>query len=261
MMTMIEHGLLNNFRSVSLSEIENVKFMERTDTKYVFHINSLPSVLEELNSTYQCLVTASQKVAAYSTLYYDSPDFHFYNQHHNGCLNRYKVRHRTYLNSGLGFLEVKQHRNTGITNKKRIEIEKAPMKFDEISSGFLSQHLKCNTQLLSPTIKINYNRITLVNSTGTERLTIDTNLEFEHGQQVIKPSTLVVAEIKRQRHSASMFSDIMKRKRIRESSFSKYCVGLVLTESRIKKNNFKEKIISLKNIISYDVIANCYRNF
>ena len=41
----------------------------------------------------------------------------------------------------------------------------------------------------------------------------------------------------------------MKKFHIREGSISKYCLGIALTCSGVKKNNFKEKLHTIKHLI------------
>ena len=56
----------------------------------------------------------------YKSLYFDTEDRKFYNDHHNQRVNRYKVRYREYVDSGLVFLEIKCKNNKGKTIKKRL---------------------------------------------------------------------------------------------------------------------------------------------
>ena len=101
--------------------MDSVKLMDRTDTKFVFNIDILPAVLNEAKVFYKILDVEGNRISRYKTLYFDTQDFDLYNKHHSGKLNRYKVRHRTYVESSLGFLEVKFKNNKGRTLKTRIK--------------------------------------------------------------------------------------------------------------------------------------------
>ena len=103
--------------------------MNRIDTKFAFNENFLPELLDLLKPYYNCLQIENKQIANYQTLYYDTSDLMLYYKHHNGSLNRYKVRQRTYLDSNLCFLEVKFKNNKGRTIKERI-------KQNEISTSF-----------------------------------------------------------------------------------------------------------------------------
>ena len=41
----------------------------------------------------------------------------------------------------------------------------------------------------------------------------------------------------------------MKEMRIKESSISKYCLGIAMVKPGVKINNFKEKLRAIKNLL------------
>lgn len=241
---------LNQFNPITLEEMEGVKLMDRTDTKFTFNINELPSILEEAKNYYRILSVEGNRISRYKTLYFDTQDFDLYNEHHSGKLNRYKIRHRTYVESNLGFLEVKFKNNKGRTLKTRIKEVEVP----ELNTGkafeFLKKMLPFDPLILLPKIWINYSRITLVNKTSAERLTLDLNLEFEKNGKKQILDQLVIAEVKQDSKVASPFISIMRNKRIRQGSISKYCFGIASSYSEVKKNNFKQKLSNVKKIIN-----------
>ncbi|MGZ4036671.1 MAG: polyphosphate polymerase domain-containing protein, partial [Bacteroidia bacterium] len=181
--------------------------------------------------------------------YYDTPAFDLYTEHHNGKLNRYKIRHRTYVESDLGFLEVKFKNNKGRTIKERIRKIDVPYIWEGESEFFLHKQLPFEPQTLLPVIWVNYGRHTLVNKNGGERLTIDVDLEFVRGGISKNLNAIVIAEVKQEKRKASPFIDVMKKYHIREGSISKYCMGIALTCDTVKKNNFKSKLLTLKHKI------------
>ena len=104
--------------------------------------------------------------------------------------------------------------------------------------------------ILMPKIWINYSRITLVNKTSAERLTLDLNLEFESDGKTEVLNQLVIAEVKQDSKIASPFITIMRNKHIQEGSISKYCFGVASSFTEVKKNNFKRKLSNVKKIIN-----------
>ncbi len=241
--------ILNSFESITLAEMDKAKLMDRTDTKFTFSEENLKKVLSEVKSDYKILEIENCRMSTYQTLYYDTSDLSLYLKHHNGKLNRYKIRHRTYVESKLGFLEVKFKNNKGRTIKVRIKKQEVPKAWAEDTSEFLSAKTPFNPEALVPNIWINYKRITLVNNANAERVTIDTELEFINKDFKKKMDNLVIAEVKQEKRAGSAFLAAMKKFRIREGSISKYCLGVALTNKEVKKNNFKEKISSLNHII------------
>jgi hypothetical protein len=59
---------------------------------------------------------------------------------------------------------------------------------------------------------------------------------------------LVIIELKRDGNVYSPVLDILRILRIKPSGFSKYCIGSVMTNKKLKKNIFKEKMIVLSKL-------------
>lgn len=240
--------------------MDGVKLMNRTDTKYIFKADLLPDILKEIEPFYYCLEINSTTISKYQTLYYDTKKLSLYSKHHNGELNRYKIRHRTYVDSGLGYLEVKFKNNKGRTIKERIKELKPQLTFKDNAFQFLSNELPFDPNQLIPIVNVNYSRITLVNKQSAERLTIDIDLEFKNEKKTTKLNNLAIAEVKQEKRKSSEFTNVMKKLHIREGSISKYCFAIAFTFDDVKKNNFKEKILSLKHIINHDTTTNFFRS-
>jgi hypothetical protein len=241
--------ILEKFQPITLKEMDKAKLMDRTDTKFTFTQGELAAILEEVKDKYKVLEIEKHRMSTYQTLYYDTADLSLYTHHHNGKLNRYKVRHRSYVESNIGFLEVKFKNNKGRTIKDRIKKAEVSSKWCEESSGFLTKKTPFDPKGLVPVVWVNYKRITLVNNANAERVTIDTDLEFVNNGITKKMHNLVIAEVKQDKKSKSDFLGLMKKYHIRVGSISKYCMAIVMTRPSVKKNNFKEKLGSLKHIL------------
>jgi hypothetical protein len=252
----ISLDILHDFAPISLKEMDSVKLMNRTDTKFTFNRMQFNEVLKEILNDYSVLEIDGKRISRYKTLYYDTLSYDLYTRHHNGELNRYKIRHRSYLESNIGFLEVKFKSNKGRTVKDRIKKKEVPFSWENDTETFLKEMLPFDPNTLKPVIWVNYSRLTLVNKNSPERLTIDLDLEFIQGDVQKSLSNLIIAEVKQENRKSSPFLKVMKKFHIREGSISKYCMGIALTtDNRIKKNNFKEKLLNLKHIIYDDIIA------
>ena len=99
--------LANKFEPISLNEMEHVSLLKRVDTKYLLSTMHLSGILAYLTESYRILSVNHVRVNRYETLYFDTPNFMFYFKHHNGQLNRHKIRCRRYVSSDLSFLEIK----------------------------------------------------------------------------------------------------------------------------------------------------------
>lgn len=247
--------ILQEFEPVSLKEMDGVKLMNRTDTKFTFNRAQFTEIMRCILQHYRILEVEGKRVSRYKTLYYDTDDFKLYARHHNGGLNRYKVRHRTYLESALGFLEVKFRSNRGRTVKDRIIRKDAPVSWEAEAEAFLKRMLPFDPHALKPVIWVNYSRITLVGRNSPERVTIDIDLSFEQTDGTKYLPSLVIAEVKQEKRASSPFIRAMKQFHVREGAISKYCMAIALTKRAVKRNNFKEKLLNLKHIIHDDIVA------
>jgi hypothetical protein len=249
--------ILEAFEPISLKEMDNVKLMNRTDTKFIFSSLLLDDVMAEAHVHYRLLEIEGKRLCRYETLYYDTLSYNLYNRHHQGKLNRYKIRHRTYVDSHSGFLEVKFKNNKGRTIKTRISKQDVPLAWENESESFLLKTLPFEPKILTPVIWVNYQRCTLVNRKTAERVTLDLELEFVKNGLTEKLDHIVIAEVKQDKRKASPFMDIMKKHHIREGGMSKYCMGIALTTSEVKINNFKSRLKQIKNKNYAEHLTDC----
>lgn len=246
----------NGFDSISLTEMDGVKLMNRVDVKYYLPLNQLPGVLAELKSHYRLLEIAQQRLCPYETLYFDTPDLSLYHQHQAGRLNRYKVRLRNYVNSNLAFFEVKFKNNKGRTIKTRIRRkDELTEPIDQKSADFLTNTTPLMPTSLQPVMWVDYQRLTLVGKNQPERLTIDVNLVFRdsHGVGVSAQACshmmqLVIIEVKQEKLGASAFHQIARKHQLHQGGMSKYCLGMIKLHNQLKHNRFKSKLHKLMEI-------------
>ena len=113
---------LKEYIPISLEEMSGIKLMNRTETKYVTSYQMLKEILLVARHDYRIQEVNGECNIAYHTIYLDTPDRDMYVTHQNGRIVREKIRIRTYINSDLTFLEVKNRNNKGRTDKRRIRI-------------------------------------------------------------------------------------------------------------------------------------------
>lgn len=232
---------------IDLSEMKGVKLMNRVDTKYLAMEADLVRILEMAAADYRVQKIGDRKFGAYDTIYYDTGGLDMYVMHHNKKLRRQKIRTRTYVDSGIAFLEIKNKNNRGRTKKVRTPIGLDYFRcFTGSPSAVDFIYHESNYPLtnLSPHVRTRFNRITLVNERKTERLTIDMDLQFENlrtGETAGLPGTVII-ELKQDGMCYSEMKKILMHLRIHPQKVSKYCVGTVMTNPGAKNNRFKEKI-------------------
>ncbi|TRX71100.1 polyphosphate polymerase domain-containing protein [Carboxylicivirga sp. M1479] len=238
-------------QSIQLKDIEGVKLMNRVDTKYWFHNSKLHEILEDASQYYYILEIENKQVLSYSTTYFDTNEDSMYRAHHNGHLNRYKIRQRTYIDSDISFIEIKHKTNKGRTIKNRISTTGKQLTFNEKEQHFLNDNCPFVIQDLQPAIRNSFQRITLVGKNFDERCTIDINLEFEWECSNTALADLAIVEIKTDGPPVnSKLSQILKNRNIKKSGFSKYCIGRTLSDKHLKHNAFKPNIRRLRKALN-----------
>ena len=234
--------------TIDLDRIAAVRLMNRVDTKYLldeaccmrlFEMAAAECYVQEIDSCRAC---------RYETLYYDTPQWEMYRLHHNRRLTRRKVRTRTYVETGVSYLEVKHKSNKGRTHKHRIRIAGdifATAPHDAAAADFLRSETPYAPETLTPALTTRFVRVTLVNRAMTERLTLDFDLHFtnERGDgATASMQGLVIVELKQDALAPSPMKDILAQLRVKPFKVSKYCVGEAMTNPQVKHNRFKAKL-------------------
>jgi len=247
------HQILSGFIPISLDEIGTAKLMDRRDTKFVFPVSRLTEILGNLQSDYRVLEINQVRTPRYETVYYDTSDFFHFRQHHSKHLNRFKVRTRKYLETNCSFFEIKFKNNHGRTVKDRLEIDSPEDGLDERISAFIQHETNMDPGRLEQKLVVNYTRITLINKSQTERVTVDFGLHYSHDNKHHSYDPIVIAEVKRSSRSRSPFIRLMRDKKIREFSISKYCLGIMTLYDHVTHNRFKPKLRYLNKMIHASV--------
>lgn len=242
-------SILAKFEPITLMEMDGVLLMDRTDTKFIFLEQELPFILEQMKEDYRVLEVKNHRISRYESLYFDTPDFQLYHNHHRGKTNRFKIRFRKYVESDLHFFEVKLKNNKGRTIKDRVLQEGIESNLHSSAALLLAEKTALPPEGLEPKFWVNYSRMTFVNKRTTERVTIDINLTFKNEENNKTINNLVIAEVKQDRVAASAFLNVMKQLRIRNSSISKYCYGVIMLVKKIKYNNFKPNLIQINKLL------------
>lgn len=240
--------ITNRYSSFTLNE--DLFLFDRRDTKYLFLFEDLYKILGILKDHYYILTVNGKNFSHYRTTYFDTKDYDLYNAHHNGKLNRYKVRVRNYLDSLVIYLEVKFKSNKRRTIKKRVLTEDKAH-FSEEDWRFLNSAIPYDPHELSPSLMTKYVRLTLINFDYMEKVTIDFNLAFQHlknGKETKMPKIGII-EVKNERgRNHSLLSKTLNKDFIYYQRISKYCLGMSLLDPHIKKNLYKPKLLFIDHM-------------
>lgn len=239
--------LLEQLEPITLEQMSSIRLMNRTDTKFVTSKEKLVRLLEMVQGKYFAQSIEGNKTANYLTTYWDTDNHQYYMEHHNKRSPRQKVRVRTYLDSDITFFEVKTKNNHGRTKKKRIEVASQELDDNEENENFLQKLVHRRLDDLHPTVQNRFHRITLVNYGKTERLTIDFDVQFVNFEtgKTASVGPLVIIELKRDGNVFSPILPLLRELRIKPSGFSKYAIGSCITNTQLKRNLFKTRLVKL----------------
>jgi hypothetical protein len=239
--------LYTGFESISLNEMDGVKLMDRSDTKFLLSEEQLFGIFSDFKTDYRILEIEGQRISRYESLYFDTADLSLYHQHRRGRLPRCKVRIRHYAETGQRFLEVKVKSNKGRTIKDRVRQDEENL-ISEAGAVLIKKLSGLDAGELISCLRVDYSRITLVNRSMPERITLDLNLTFSDNDGRQEIPRLVIAEVKQERSRKSPFVQILHENQIREGTVSKYCWGLISLRSDLPHHHFKTKIRALHKI-------------
>jgi hypothetical protein len=246
--------LLTHFEPISLSDMKNVALLKRTDTKYVMGVSQLQDVLRQIGTEYRVLDIQGVRLHQYQTVYFDTDDLLMYRQHHNGLRNRYKVRLREYVDTEMAFWEVKRKNNRNSTIKSRMQTSEIVPDIEGAVDDFVHEYTPIEPQQLDLKLWNEFLRMTLVSKTRLERLTLDINVSFGHGDLQTAMPGIAIAEVKQEHFTQD--SDFIRQMRlhgIRPNRFSKYCAGIYSLYDDVKTNNFKTRIRLVNELMKEEV--------
>src|SRR5699024_5161677 len=153
----------------------------RTDRKYLVPAEDFRHLIGSLGRGLAVLEIDGGRTFGYESAYFDTPGLRAYHDHAHGRRRRFKVRTRSYLDSGLCALEVKTEGGRGETVKERTGYEfedryrLTPAARDLAAAQIGSVATAGALQLALVT---GYSRTTIVDLDGQSRMTCDVDLTF-----------------------------------------------------------------------------------
>lgn len=236
---------------ITLEEMAAIRLMKRTDQKYLTNMDTLLRLLKLTETCYFSQNVNGNRISSYATTYWDDKNAGMYRMHQTGRRPRQKVRVRTYMDSNLSFLEIKNKDNHDKTFKCRVPVPS----LDAVIKGgagqdFLTEKTGLTFKDIAPAVGNRFKRITLVNFGKTERLTIDFDIRFYNyvtGKEATM-GNIVVIELKRDGRVPSPILPLLRSLRIKPSGFSKYCMGATVTNPNLRINRFKKKLVKIRKV-------------
>lgn len=254
-------SLVKQRPSLSLEDLAPLALLDRIDSKFVLHQDQLLQLLANVLDEYLVLEIDGVRAGAYLTTYFDTVDFAMYSDHHNGKRSRYKVRCRTYVDSGLAFVEAKVKTNKERTVKYRLPVTAHVTNLSTLDRSWLPPAFPYRLEELHAVLWNRFARITLANFEHRERITIDTDVVFGSGEQSVSYDGLCIVEVKQPKFSLvrSPFARQLHGMHLHPQAISKFCVAATHFYAGCKTNHFKPLLLHLARTFplrdSYERIA------
>lgn len=231
---------LADLAPITLADLAaQAELLTRVDRKYVVPAAVIAGWLERIGAATRVLEIDGRRTFGYRSCYWDTAGLDSFRTSGQGRRRRFKVRSRTYLDTGATFLEVKTRGPRGTTVKERLP-HPAPTgsRLDTLGSAYVAQRLRAAaidriaSSELMPALVTSYRRATLVGpgGSGTVRATVDTDLQWHlpgPGFASARLAGLAVIETKGG-PAPSAFDRALWRLGHRPVRISKYGTGLAV---------------------------------
>lgn len=233
-------GLLATLPPVCLDDLEReAGLLTRTERKYVVPLEAVRDVVVDLAGQARVLEIGGARDFGYESVYLDTPELTSFTLAAHRRPTRFKVRTRTYLDSGEHWLEVKTKDRRGRTVKERRphtggSLDVADLTF--VREALAAAGVPVPPTDLRPTLTTSYRRRTLLLPGG--RVTIDTDLTCREPGGAVTLAGHAVIESKTPRHACAVDHALWHRG-YRPVRVSKYCTGLAALDPRLPASRWR----------------------
>ncbi|OLT17507.1 hypothetical protein BJF79_48470 [Actinomadura sp. CNU-125] len=235
--------------SMPLSQVlDRAELQTRVDRKYLVPAELCAAILPRVAGDYAALEIDGRRGFRYSSTYFDTPNLLTFRQHRQGRRQRYKMRTRTYLDSGECMFEVKLSGARNATDKRRLPYDAARRRtLDGTAREFLQDVLLSAYRTNPPAALVtsattDYLRSTLVQLTGPGRVTFDASLTCTDGAVTIAADPgMVLIESKSEGGEAPM-DRILRDHGVRPVKISKYCAAVAVLYPGVAANPWRPAV-------------------
>lgn len=225
-------AVLDTLPVIGLAELESRAALQtRVDRKYLMAIGEAERLLEALAAEAVVLEIGGIRRFTYESLYFDTPALSSYLRTAYRHRRRFKVRTRTYVDSGDCWLEVKVPGQRGSTVKYRTPHEREQHRDVAAGRAFVDDVFArhglpaAGRAVLTSVLRTEYLRFTLLLPGSDSRVTVDTGLRWSTDEHELRLPRTAVVETKTGA-AASRADRQLWRWGHRPVAFSKYATGL-----------------------------------
>ncbi len=225
----------------------------RVDRKYLVPLDAAQGIVDQATASARVLDIDGIRQLSYASTYFDTPDLSSYLLTAHRRRRRFKVRTRTYRDSGQCFLEVKTRGARGATVKERTPYDPDDShRLTEAGHAFVASCLAsagtCGpaealalATTLHPVMSTTYRRTTLHLPDDAARATLDTELAWvdltsarDHGVALVP---LAIVETKNP-STPSSTDRLLWSHDHRPTRISKYATGMALLHPELPANKW-----------------------
>ena len=242
------------FPPIDLAELNSAGALQiRVDRKYLVPPRLLAGLLEELPPWTRVLTIDGLQSFTYDSTYLDTDALDSYYAAARGRKRRWKIRERSYLDTGTSWLEVKTRRGEH-TVKERIEVTGGhPDQWSDAEQLMIDGALgragvgPVSLAALRPTLSTRYRRMTFFDPVSRARLTLDHGLSwlYEITRRTGRLGQTVVVETKSPGAAASAADRLLWRLGCRPARFSKYATGMAFLRENLPHNKWHRTMTRL----------------
>lgn len=242
-MTQFARGFAAGVAAMPPVQLEEVnaaaELQTRIDRKYVVDLDLLD--LLEFDEHLMALEIDSRRHFRYATTYYDTPERDLYLDTAYRRPRRFKVRIRSYVDSGLTLLEVKRKDGRGRTVKSRDPIPSGDEHFGLTQSMRVFVDGEVDTRLtdrLGVAVTTRFERTTVVDTAFGARYTIDHNVRADapDGRVVLLTDAAVIES--KSSGGPTPLDRALWSHGVRPSRISKYCTAMAILEPSLPANHW-----------------------
>jgi len=236
-------GAATALEPISLAHVTRVAGLQtRTDNKYLLTPEQFAELMDNIPTSTRVLDIDDRRVFSYESMYFDTEDLALFRAHRQRRRRRFKVRTRSYVDTGGTTFEVKLkgYREQTVKHRTPHDFERR-RELTGSARSFLHNVLRdeygVNAPALEPSLMTTYRRSTLVDSQNAARLTCDVDLWCANDHTGAAGPDLVLVESKSAGGRAPA-DNALKAMGIRPVSLSKYCIGTALVHPGVPANKW-----------------------
>ncbi|WP_067431916.1 polyphosphate polymerase domain-containing protein [Nocardioides jensenii] len=232
------------FDPISLAEVvEAAALQTRVDRKYLIAPDAFADLMQGLAGTCRVLDIDGLRDFRYESVYFDTAGLDSYRRAATGRRRKFKVRTRSYLDSGGTVLEVKTEGGREETVKDRLPTTARQRdSIDPAGLAFVDARIDVPAHELRPVLTTTYHRATLVDADAGFRMTCDAGLRLsDRAGTVVEMTDHVLVETKSLR-GAGPADRLLWRLGHRPVPISKYCVGMAAVDPGLPANRWNRTL-------------------